>query len=109
MDEIIQLYQGPMARPIGYCTEGPFKGWIFAKHPDGQWVSLAKIPEPEAIPEAKPEPPKLRECWVQFNERGTTYMAIEDEPSFKKGITWEWVHMREATPNPNEKEPRDGD
>jgi hypothetical protein len=26
-------------------TDGPFKGWICYKHPDGQWVSLRRATE----------------------------------------------------------------
>lgn len=46
MDEIVTLYHGPMLnRAVGYCKEGRYAGWLFAKHPDGQWVTIGKVPE----------------------------------------------------------------
>ncbi len=112
MDEIIQLYHGPMARPIGYCTEGPFKGWIFAKHPDGQWVSLAKIPEPEPIPEAKPDPRpvKLRaqashDTWgcevLIWDEENNTSQTLQCSEKEGEEIAFRINSFnREVTPNP---------
>ncbi len=45
-DGIVPIYEGSsLARELGYCTKGSFKGWIMARHPDGQWVSLGKVPE----------------------------------------------------------------
>jgi hypothetical protein len=38
------VYSGPMVnRLIGYMDEGPWKGWLFARHPDGNWVSLCSL------------------------------------------------------------------
>jgi hypothetical protein len=40
------IYSGDYTKgAIGYCSSGRWAGWIFWKHPDGQWVSLAKIPD----------------------------------------------------------------
>lgn len=47
---IHMLYDGPLmqspARAIGIedDPDEPFYGWLMAKHPDGQWVSIAKPP-----------------------------------------------------------------
>jgi hypothetical protein len=50
--EVEEIYHGTMLNnPIGFCSSGKWRGWIFAKHPDGQWVSIAKIGYP--IPEQK--------------------------------------------------------
>ncbi len=27
----------------GVCLDGRWKGWLFHKHPDGQWVSVRKL------------------------------------------------------------------
>lgn len=27
----------------GVCLEGRWKGWLFRKHADGQWVSVRKL------------------------------------------------------------------
>lgn len=27
----------------GVCLDGRWKGWLFRKHPDGQWVSVRKL------------------------------------------------------------------
>jgi len=44
-DEIEVVYDAEMTRePLGYCKSGNWTGWIFTKHPDGQWVSLFKVP-----------------------------------------------------------------
>lgn len=46
IEEIKTIYSGGMfEREIGCCVEGRYAGWLFAKHPDGQWVTIAKIPE----------------------------------------------------------------
>ncbi|MBN7804860.1 hypothetical protein JZX86_05715 [Agrobacterium rosae] len=29
----------------GVCLDGKWKGWLFRKHPDGQWVSVRKLEE----------------------------------------------------------------
>lgn len=29
----------------GVCLEGRWKGWLFGKHSDGQWVSVRKLDE----------------------------------------------------------------
>lgn len=29
----------------GVCLDGKWKGWLFRKHPDGQWVSVKKLEE----------------------------------------------------------------
>jgi len=42
-----EIYKGMMLNnAIGICLDGSgWNGWLFAKHPDGQWVSLCKIAE----------------------------------------------------------------
>lgn len=48
-----EIYSGEFTKgAIGYCSSGHWAGWIFWKHPDGQWVSLAKIPD-RAAPHAE--------------------------------------------------------
>lgn len=27
----------------GVCLEGRWRGWLFRKHPDGHWISQAKL------------------------------------------------------------------
>ena len=27
----------------GVCIDGKWKGWLFRKHPNGQWVSVRKL------------------------------------------------------------------
>lgn len=27
----------------GVCLDGKWRGWLFRKHPDGQWVSVRKL------------------------------------------------------------------
>jgi hypothetical protein len=45
MSEPIELYRGMMLNnAIGYIAEGAYAGWICAKHPDGQWVTICKLP-----------------------------------------------------------------
>lgn len=45
-DMPVEIYDGGYTKgAIGYCSHGKWAGWIFWKHPDGQWVSLCKIPE----------------------------------------------------------------
>lgn len=45
-DEPKAIYPGDCTKgEIGYCNAGRWAGWIFWRHPDGQWVSLAKIPD----------------------------------------------------------------
>lgn len=29
----------------GVCLEGRWKGWLFRKHADGQWMSVRKLDE----------------------------------------------------------------
>lgn len=33
----------------GVCLEGKWKGWLFRKHPDGQWVSVRKLDEADPM------------------------------------------------------------
>lgn len=33
----------------GVCLEGKWKGWLFNKHPDGQWVSIRKLDETDPM------------------------------------------------------------
>jgi hypothetical protein len=52
MDKRIeQIYKGMMLNnAIGICLDGSnWHGWLFAKHPDGQWVSLCKIAHIDAL------------------------------------------------------------
>ncbi len=47
------IYDGPMLnciQAIGYNDEGRLAGWIMGKHPDGQWVSLARMPASQDSP-----------------------------------------------------------
>lgn len=37
----------------GVCLDGRWKGWLFRKHPDGQWVSVRKLDETQPF-EASP-------------------------------------------------------
>jgi hypothetical protein len=44
--DVKELYNGMMLNnAIGISLEGKWKGWLFAKHPDGHWVTIAKVPE----------------------------------------------------------------
>lgn len=52
--------------------EGPFHGWVFFKHPDGQWVSLRKA-LPEEIADAK-----RAEAIAQFIQDCATYEEISE-------------------------------
>jgi hypothetical protein len=53
MSEPQIIYQGPFGT-FGYLDPSAkrFGGWLFTRHPDGQWVSLAKIPG--ATPSGQP-------------------------------------------------------
>lgn len=31
---------GDVKRPVALIVDGPYKGWLCYKHPDGQWVTL---------------------------------------------------------------------
>ncbi|QWY83221.1 hypothetical protein [Rhizobium phage RHph_X2_25] len=33
----------------GVCLDGKWKGWLFRKHPDGQWVSVRKLDEADPV------------------------------------------------------------
>lgn len=33
----------------GVCLDGKWKGWLFRKHPDGQWVSVRKLDEDDPM------------------------------------------------------------
>ncbi len=65
-----------------------------------------------AIPEAKPDPrPKLRECWVLFgdeDEFDSKSYPVDVAEAHAGDQAEGYTLMREVTPNPNEKEPRDG-
>lgn len=40
MSDVIQIYPGSRLCPaLGYCDAD---GWIYARHPDGQWVTVGK-------------------------------------------------------------------
>lgn len=55
MEGMITIYAGGFIPDLAICNEGPFQGWLFAKHPDGQWVSLAKLPPPADSPRCTEE------------------------------------------------------
>lgn len=45
MPEVRHLYKGFMLdKELGFCVRGDYAGWLMARHPDGQWVTLAKLP-----------------------------------------------------------------
>jgi len=45
-DEVKRIYCGSgMCPELGCAISGEWKGWIFFRHVDGQWVSAGKIPE----------------------------------------------------------------
>lgn len=67
------IYVGPYGT-IGYCSKGRWARWIFFKHPDGQWVSLAKIP-----PEDNNTPHKSREAELLACIRDLADMVDEPE------------------------------
>ncbi len=47
MPHVEQIYPGSgFAKPLG-ISEVEGNRWLVAKHPDGQWVLLAKIPDPQ--------------------------------------------------------------
>ena len=45
MDRIRVIYAGGMTRDLGICDDpaSVYFGWLFARHPDGQWVTLVKV------------------------------------------------------------------
>ena len=46
-NEVREAYQGSGLCPkLGYAQSGEYKGWVFAMHPDGQWVTLFQVPQP---------------------------------------------------------------
>lgn len=49
--KVREIYQGGYIADLGIIEEGQFKGWLVFKHPDGQWVTLAKLPTPETGPD----------------------------------------------------------
>lgn len=44
-----ELFQIDDSTAINCNPQGRFHGWLFRKHPDGQWVSVRKL-EPVANP-----------------------------------------------------------
>lgn len=51
-DDVIEtVYAGAMIdRAVGLCTTGTYAGWLLAKHPDGQWVTIADLSKYFLIP-----------------------------------------------------------
>lgn len=40
---------------LAVCIKpGPWHGWLFERHPDGQWVSVEKLPTGPMIPDGHP-------------------------------------------------------
>lgn len=37
---------------FGVCLDGHWRGWLFRKHPDGHWVSQAKLDLVDALADA---------------------------------------------------------
>ena len=75
MSEPVLLYKGMMLNnPIGYCSEGKWAGWLFAGHPDGQWVSICQLPvsektDKESFERDHPELMKLAEEHLEETEQ----------------------------------------
>ena len=73
-----ELYHGMMLNnAIGIGIDKGYTGfgWLMAKHPDGQWVTIAKLPEPYVSAPDLLEALKL--CWEQLS----LYVANDDEQS----------------------------
>lgn len=47
------LLPDPMKR-YAICIGGRWHGWLFHRHPDGQWVSKFKLPVEEPAPGGQP-------------------------------------------------------
>ena len=41
----IEFCDAATNRNVKLCEDGPWKGWLAYKHPDGQWVSWRKATE----------------------------------------------------------------
>jgi hypothetical protein len=68
MSDIKTIYKGGYVRDLGIALDGSWEGWLFFKHPDGQWVSLANI---KAEFDKNPTPPsdEALEALDELNER----------------------------------------
>jgi len=45
MSTIKTIYSAGAIPNLGFSTEGEWAGWVWFKHPAGQWVSAGKIPD----------------------------------------------------------------
>lgn len=74
------IYQGGYVSDLGIMEEGPFKGWLVYRHPNGEWVTLVKL---DTIPDLGPDG-FLWQLWENDDE--ITLQRRCDVKSCEKGI-----------------------
>jgi len=82
------LYVGTTLCPaLSFATKGQYEGWLFIRHPGGQWVTIAKLPAapPRAEGGMREALQRLIECIEAENVSGVpvkhsiaTRFAIQD-------------------------------
>jgi septal ring factor EnvC (AmiA/AmiB activator) len=79
-ERIKEIYKGMMLNnAIGICLDGSsWHGWIFAKHPDGQWVSLCKIDMWQALTSTEAELQAEREKVKYYHDKNQEKCAEID-------------------------------
>ncbi|TDW20513.1 hypothetical protein EV128_125143 [Rhizobium azibense] len=89
---------------VGVCLDGKWKGWLFRKHPDGQWVSVRKLDEAdpmEGSPFAALAPPPFSHLgWQTMDtapQDGARFVAVEINSRHE--IEYARVYKWEGPPN----------